>query len=79
VDEETIKRIIKTAMEESLDKYYVDRETHYQHHVWLKQLIDWSNNIKSSFWGTLVKSFVCGLMALLVLGFIAFGYKNFHP
>lgn len=71
-----IKAAIKEIMDERMKEFYIDRETHYQDHQFLKGLREWMGNIKSTTIRTCVGLIVTALIGLLVLGFIMWGRKN---
>lgn len=76
-EKEIIKEAIKEALKEELGSFFIEREEHYQHHLWISQMIKWSDSIKSKVIGTVVKLFVTGIIVLVVMGFILWGKSHF--
>jgi len=74
VDE--LKAAIKEVLSDEIKPFYVDRETHYNHHRFINELIEWSGKIKGTICGTLAKAITTGIIALIVLGFIMWGQKK---
>ncbi len=73
---EEIKITIKDAIHTELGHYKVDKEQHYKDHIFLNDLRDWTGNIKSTFWRSLVKVFVSGVVLLTLLGFLVWGESH---
>lgn len=67
---EEIRETIKTALHEELGPYRVDKEQHYKDHLFLDGLRKWMGTLKSTFWSSLVKMLVAGLVFLALLGFV---------
>lgn len=72
----SIKEAIKDAIHVELGQYKVDKEQHYKDHIFLNDLREWSGSIKSTFWKTLVRFFVSGMVLLTLLGFIVWGESH---
>lgn len=70
---DAVKAAVKQALREELNAFYVDRETHYQHHIFLKGMIAWSEQCKSIALKTIVSGLVGGLIALIIIGFSIWG------
>lgn len=67
MEREAIKEAVKEALSEELKAFYIDRETHYQHH----QLIgNWSSTLNSckraliTATSTIIIGAILGLMAI---------------
>jgi len=69
--EQTIKIAVRDAIKTELGAYKVDKEQHYKDHLFLADLRQWYDDIRSSFWKSVVMLFVGGIAALLILGFVA--------
>ena len=69
--ENLISRTVKVSIEAELGQYKVPKEQHYKDHIFLTELREWIDDIKSSFWKSLVTSVVTALLLLLVIGFVA--------
>ena len=69
MEREAIKEAVREALGEELNAFYVDRKTHYQHHEFLKEWIEWTNQCKSIALKTLVTLFVGTIFGLMALGF----------
>ncbi len=74
---EELKKVVKEAIHEELSIYKVDKEQHYRDHLFLRDLREWYDDIRSSFWKSVVGAFVMALLALLLLGFVFWGKVNF--
>lgn len=75
--EEIINKAVSSAIERELGSYKVDKEQHYQDHIFLRDLRKWFDDIRSSFWKSFVAAIVPALLMLIVLGFIAWaGLKS---
>ena len=68
-DKEIIKQAVKEAFKEELKQFYVDRETHYQHHLFLTDWIDWTKKCKSAALVTLITLFTTAVFGLMAIGF----------
>ncbi len=74
---EELKKVVKDAIHEELGIYRVDKEQHYKDHLFLRDLREWYDDIRSSFWKSVVGAFVMALLGLLLLGFIFWGKVSF--
>lgn len=75
-DKALIKEAVKEALKEELGQFYIQREEHYQHHLFIAQMIKWSENIKFKILGVIIKAIVIGIIALIVGGFIFWGKSH---
>lgn len=64
IAEELDKRLQVPTDEENREKYFV------------RELMDWTKNMKVNFWRTLVVSVTGGIIVLLLLGFACFYWKG---
>jgi len=69
MDKELIKSAVKEAFKEELQQFYIDRETHYQHHQFLAEWIDWTKQCKSILLKTVLTFFAAAALGLMALGF----------
>ena len=76
-DIEELKKVLKEAIHAELSIYKVDKEQHYQDHLFLRDLREWYDDIRSSFWKSIVGAIVMAFLGLLLLGFIFWGKANF--
>jgi len=67
---------IAMAIQKELGSYKVDKEQHYQDHIWLKDFREWSATLKSSIWKTIIDAFIKVLLFLLLAGIIFWGKKQ---
>jgi len=73
-DRDELKGIITEVLQTDLIKpYYVDREQHYQDHLFIKAFKDWCDTTKQNIWKTFIRIVVTGAIILIVLGFIFWG------
>lgn len=70
VDKEDFKLLLSGVLEEKNKEFYVNRKQHYEDHMWLHEMLKWSNEIKSSVLKCFVKAIVVGVIALLITGFL---------
>jgi len=73
-----IKKTIEDAIQAELGAYKVPKETHYQDHLWINEIRDWTGTIKSSAIRSVVTAVVGGTLFLLILGFVLWGKQNIH-
>ena len=76
-DIEELKKVVREAIHEELGTYKVDKEQHYQDHLFLRDLREWYDDIRSSFWKSVGGALVMAFLGLLLLGFIFWGKANF--
>lgn len=74
--QEAVEEGTKKAIDEKLGQFYIDREQHYQDHIWLKGLREWSKDIKNVALKTVVEIIMAALVGLMILGFIFWGNNN---
>jgi hypothetical protein len=70
MEKELIKQAVKEAFKEELQQFYIDRETHYQHHQFIADWIESVKQCKSVVLKTIYTIIVVGALGLLALGFI---------
>lgn len=75
---EEIKKAIREAVTAELSIYKVDKEQHYKDHLFLRDLREWYDNIRSSFWKSIVGALVMAFLVLLLFGFVLWGKVNFN-
>lgn len=73
ITKEMIKAAVVEALQEEIKPFYIEREAHYQDHLFVKELREWLNSSKSTIWKTTIKIGITGLIGLLILGFIFWG------
>jgi len=71
-----IRETIKEAIHDELGQYKVDKEQHYKDHLFLSDLRGWTDDIKSTFWRSLVKVFVSGIVLATLVGFFVWGHNH---
>lgn len=76
-DIEELKKVVREAIHAELGTYKVDKEQHYKDHLFLRDLREWYDDIRSSFWKSIVGALVMAFLGLLLLGFIFWGKANF--
>lgn len=76
MEKEKLKEAMREVLQEEIKPFYIDRETHYNHHQFINELIDWSGKIKGTICKTLTTAITTGIIGLIVLGFILWGRKN---
>ena len=70
-----IKDAVEAGIESKLGDFFIDRETHYQDHMFLKDLREWFNDIKSTVIKTVIRMIIfCGL-GLMIAGFAVWKIK----
>lgn len=75
MDKETLKEVVTEVIDAKFASFYVDPEKHYQEHLWLSNLISWSDKAKTSVMKTIIGVVVTGILGLLAIGFVLF-YKG---
>lgn len=79
MDERQIHAIVKAAIKETFDEeikpFYIDRERHYQDHLFITDMREWISSIHNTTTKTIVGILITAGLSLLVLGFIFWG-KN---
>jgi len=68
-DLEIIKKVMGEVIEAKKGDFWVEREEHYQHHLFLNDMMKFMDRFKSTFMQTLVRVAVVGVVGLMVLGF----------
>lgn len=75
--EAIINTAIANAIKSELGAYKVDKEQHYQDHIWLKELREWYMGIRNATIKSIVGFVIVSLLGLLFIGFVAWGKVNF--
>ena len=66
MDHESVKKAVAEAMQEQMKDFYIDRETHYQDHEFIKDLREWSKGFKTAFWGKIASAIAYALITCIV-------------
>ena len=74
-----VSTAVAVAVEKELGQYKVPKEQHYQDHMWIKEVMEWTDTIKNSVVKSAVNIMVLGFFGILLLGFIFWGKSNLHP
>ena len=75
MEREAIKEAVREAFKEELSAFYIDRETHYKQHEWLKGVMSYCEQCKSVILKTLITIIVGGAIGLMMIGFTMRGGK----
>jgi len=68
-----IKAAVKEALSEEIAPLYVDRETHYEDHKFIKGLRELLQDTKGTIWGAFLRIMVYGVLVLLLGGLAWWG------
>ncbi len=79
MEKEQLKAALKEALQEEVKSFYIEREQHYQDHLFIKELRELFTSIKSTTSRTIVGIVITALIGLIVLGFIFWGKKHIGP
>jgi len=72
-----VKEATEKAIENKLGQFYIDREQHYQDHLFIKSFREWTDSFKNSFLKSLAKGIATIFLFLLIFGFIFWGQHHF--
>ncbi|MBI3582377.1 MAG: hypothetical protein HY096_00320 [Nitrospinae bacterium] len=67
---------VQEAIQRELGQYKVNKEVHYLDHLWIKEMREWTDSIKSEFWKTIVRTIIRAIIFLTILGFGIWGVKQ---
>ena len=65
-----VKKVVKEAMAEEREDFYIDREQHYKHHDFIENLSQLISGTKSTIWRTVIKIFVWGGLIIFLFGLL---------
>lgn len=68
-DKEEVKHAIEASIEAALGPYKVNKEQHYQDHLFLRELREWTNTIKITSIKFVVKAILGAIFILVAIGF----------
>ena len=77
--EETITTAISNALDTKLGSFFVERETHYQHHQFIKGWMELTEKVSSTAISAVVKTVVGAALILILFGVAFWGSKQFTP
>lgn len=77
MDKELIKQAVSEAIEEKLGKFFIEREQHYQDHLFVKDVREGIGEAKKTVRKTFFIILVTGILSLLSYGLIYLGKKHF--
>lgn len=73
MEEEKLARIIATAVDTSLEKklgsFFIEREQHYQDHVFVKDVREGTDKLRGMACSAVAKAGITGIVVLLGYGF----------
>ncbi len=70
MDRAELKSIVVEALNDEIKPFFVDREQHYQDHIFIKSFREWCDETKSTAWKAVVKGIASIVGLLLIGGFI---------
>lgn len=75
--ENLISKVVKKTMHDEMKVFYVDRETHYQDHQFIKEVREFLQNIRNSTLLTTIRVVVPAIIGAFALG-IVYLIKKYH-
>lgn len=72
-----IREEIRRSIHEELKTYRVPKEQHFRDHLFISELRDWMDQIKSTTIKTIIRTIIGTILLILFGGFIFFGKKYF--
>jgi len=66
--QDEIKQAMREVMREEMEAFYIDREEHYQHHQFIKNLKSGVEGCQSIIGKVTLTAFIGGIIAVLVIG-----------
>lgn len=69
MDKDEIKAAVKEAIAEERDNFFVDPETHHDHHKFIETWIKWMDDSKGTIRRALIHALVWAVLGLLLAGF----------
>ena len=70
MDQETIKAALRDVMREEMQSFYVEREEHYQHHQFIRELKGGIDSCQSIVRKVTITTIIGGVIVVLVLGVV---------
>jgi hypothetical protein len=67
--EDGVRAGVRAALGDELKPFYIDREKHFEHHKFLSDWIEWTQQCKSVVLKTLVGAIVLAGLGLMIAGF----------
>lgn len=67
--EEGVKAGVRAALEDELKPFYIDREKHFEHHKFIGEWIEWTQQCKSVILKTFVGAVIIACLGLMIAGF----------
>ena len=77
MDKEEVKDAVKEAIKEERKSFHIDSELHYNHHQFLIRLMKWFKSVSDWTGKIIIGTIVSAIIALIVLGIIAWGKSAF--
>ena len=75
MDRDELKGIIKEVIDEGLKPLFIEREQHYQDHLFIRDLREFVDSIKSTALKTIVRVVIVAILGLLAVGFAIWSQK----
>ena len=76
MEKEEIIIAVQEAITKELGQYKVNKEIHYLDHLWIKEMREWMDSIKSEFWKTVVRTIIRTIIIFMLIGFGIWGVKQ---
>jgi hypothetical protein len=71
-----VEAAVGRAIDAKLGQFFIDRETHYKDHEWLRELRKWTEEAKGTVLRVVIRLLVYAALGLTLLGFIVWGGKE---
>lgn len=79
MDAKEIGEAVRKALREEIQPFYVERESHYQDHQFVKELRVFLDGVCGTATKTIVGIAITAIVGLIVLGFIFWSKKHIGP
>ena len=73
---DVVREVVKESMEETMKSYYVEREGHYQDHLFVRDIRNIFNLVKSNTVKTIVLVLITGGVGAIVTGLFFWGKSH---
>ena len=70
MDEATLKRVVGETIDEKLGDFFIEREQHYNDHLFVCSIREGAEKIKGTACGAVTKSLVASSILLLLWGIV---------
>jgi hypothetical protein len=76
---DVVQEVMRDVLREEMSSFWVEREKHYRHHLFIDEMIESSKNVKFTVIKTMTNSVLIAALTMIVIGVATWVMRNIKP